>query len=315
MPVPYVSINPSKKREVQAILDYNFDMKLYVIGNGFDLAHGMETSYGKYLSYVKQKSNDNNKWSDILDYYPEDHKFWSDAERYICKIEREPFLALKKYFGVCLLEELLIKIRDSFESFIINAEQKIDLLPTIFKLDSNAFFLTFNYTSVLEELYKIDANRIIHLHNTTGDAVLRQFYKLDANELVLGHGPQPTDYFFWSDSQVGSDKDYIQFRNKTQKNTQEIIRKNGLWEILAKLQKHITEVVFFGFSFAPADKDCINTINMFISPQRAKYIVYYHIEDGETDNDAIERLSNNMIASAVNPNDFVFLNGDITNAI
>ena len=55
MPVPYVSINPSKKREVQAILDYNFDMKLYVIGNGFDLAHGMETSYGKYLSYVKQK--------------------------------------------------------------------------------------------------------------------------------------------------------------------------------------------------------------------------------------------------------------------
>ena len=84
-------------------------MKLYVIGNGFDLAHGLKTSYHDYYSFVKDNANKENGWDIILDYYPKDHEFWSDAETNICLIDRNRFLEQKRVFNITDIDILLVK--------------------------------------------------------------------------------------------------------------------------------------------------------------------------------------------------------------
>lgn len=273
-------------------------MKVYVIGNGFDLAHNLHTSYHHYREYIKKHADKNNGWGVILEYYPEDHEFWSDAETNICKINRERFLEPKLAFYFSDLDVLFAKIHESFERFIIDNEKTIDTSQQLFKFDEDALYLTFNYTSVLEEVYKIPSEKIIHLHNTAGDAVLRRYFNLDSNEIVLGHGPNFRHYFFYSDVIIGGDKDYIAFRNKTLKNTGEIIKMHNLDLRLLRIQKYVDEVVFYGFSFSPNDQEYVQKIMMCLSLPQTKYKLYYHVGEKETDDYVIKRFTDNMIKCA-----------------
>ena len=49
-------------------------------------------------------------------------------------------------------------------------------------IDVNGAFLTFNYTSTLEDLYAVPDIRVLHIH---GEA------KLSDSELILGHAWNP----------------------------------------------------------------------------------------------------------------------------
>ena len=277
--------------------------KLYIIGNGFDLAHKLTTSYRDYYSFVKENANKSNGWDIILEYYPEYHEFWSDAETNICLINRSRFLDLKRVFNVTDIDILLSKIRESFESFIINVEKQVDGLEPEFELDMNSLFLTFNYTSVLESVYKIPEDNVVHLHNTAGDAVMKRYFGfLDSDEIVLGHGPNYRHFLFWSDNTIGNDKDYISFRNKTLKNSSEIIKKYNLQYKLLKLQKIIDEVVFYGFSFSPNDQEYVQTLFMCLSLPTTKFKLFYYVKDGETDQEVVERYQDNIIKCACDPN-------------
>ncbi|MGM9873488.1 MAG: AbiH family protein [Bacilli bacterium] len=200
-------------------------MKLYIIGNGFDLAHGLHTSYSDYFSFVKKHASKYNGWDIILKYYPEEHEFWSDAETNICKINLSRFIDLKRNSKPCDLNILLDKIHESFEQFIINAEKDVEKLKRKFIIDTNSIFISFNYTSVLENVYQVPSNRVIHLHNFINNPAPNKFFALDHNDLVLGHGPDISRYFYYVlPLYVGSDKDYISFRQNTLKNSSKIIK-------------------------------------------------------------------------------------------
>ncbi|MBQ7617166.1 bacteriophage abortive infection AbiH family protein [bacterium] len=309
MPVPYVSINPSKKREVQVVLTYNLDMKIYVIGNGFDIAHGLKTSYADYLLYIKEHANKDNGWGIILEYYPKDHEFWSDAETNICNINRQRFLEPKRAFpDFCDLDVLLRKIRESFAKFILEVESHVADIKPKFTLDRNAIYITFNYTDVLEEVYKIPNNKVIHLHNSVYNSAMKYLFNIDADEIVLGHGPNYRHFVFWADQIIGNDKDYISFRNNTLKNTSSIIAKYGIQEILLRIQKYVDEVVFYGFSFSPNDQEYVQTIAMCLPLPITKYKLYYFVKDGEIEENVIERFTNNMIKCAFDINKTTMIN-------
>lgn len=56
-------------------------MKLYIIGNGFDMAHGLKTSYGAFDKYLTEYHED---WHQILGamYKKNDPNWlWKDYER------------------------------------------------------------------------------------------------------------------------------------------------------------------------------------------------------------------------------------------
>ena len=66
--------------------------KLYIIGNGFDLHHGLRTSYANFRDdYIKKKSSV--LWNDLLDIYGDtpqnDNLWWKDFENMLGKVDYE----------------------------------------------------------------------------------------------------------------------------------------------------------------------------------------------------------------------------------
>ncbi len=53
-------------------------MRLYIIGNGFELAHNLKTSYMDFKKYIEQKYNE--FYKELIDIY-DDSRLWSDFER------------------------------------------------------------------------------------------------------------------------------------------------------------------------------------------------------------------------------------------
>lgn len=145
------------------------------IGNGFDLAHGLPTSWRDFQTYINAKMLENGSGSycskqfeDMLNEYSEDlkeYEFWSDVESYLGKkgegcdstestielidFTKEFTLLFQKY--LVEVEEILfpeISVKDVTKQYI----------------DSFDIIVTANYTNTLEKLYEISSKKIIHIH-------------------------------------------------------------------------------------------------------------------------------------------------------
>lgn len=65
-----------------------------------------------------------------------------------------------------------------------NAEVKKDFENLLIE-DENNFFITFNYTKTLEEIYGINENYICHIHG----------YIDEDSNILVGHGEKYKDYY------------------------------------------------------------------------------------------------------------------------
>lgn len=176
-------------------------MKLFVIGNGFDIGHGIPCKYYNFREYL----NDNRE--DILEVMEKfyntgnDSELWSDFET---SLERDiNYDLLSEIIGenspnfgsddfrdgdwydaqIYIEEEcdeLLEMIRSGFEEWI--ASLKISEVKKRYDLDGTALYLTFNYTNVLEKVYNISISNILHIHNKVGE------------ELIFGHGKKVDEF-------------------------------------------------------------------------------------------------------------------------
>ena len=169
---------------------------LYIIGNGFDLHHGINSSYHNFMDWL----NDNHcdvMWKVDEIYGICDDEWWSDFEnqlasldaiRYSSEIafENRPDLTSDHCDRMWndaeievenQLEELYTAIRKCFHKWIQQLKspleaKKIDLISR------NSVFIIFNYTKTLENLYGINQHNIFHIHGC-----------VDENEdFILGHG-------------------------------------------------------------------------------------------------------------------------------
>lgn len=176
-------------------------MKLYVIGNGFDIGHGIRCKYSHFQEYL------NNNRGDILEvmskFYciEKESELWSDFE---ASLERDiDYDSLSEIFGEnspnfasddfrdgdwydaqIYIEqecaELLKRIRSGFEEWISSLE--ISQTKKKYNLSRSALYITFNYTDVLEKIYNIPLLNILHIHNKVGE------------ELIFGHGKSLDDF-------------------------------------------------------------------------------------------------------------------------
>ena len=162
-------------------------MKLYIIGNGFDLNHGRKTSYWDYKNYLSERYPDlvykfdsveytkgadvnvDNRWSDLenaLQLYYE-AAFSEIVENYYPNLysERTPgwddiSIEVSNRYG--FLKKFT---RDCFYEWIEGENQKT--IEDYYKrndVDFKSCFVTFNYTNTLETLYNIPAKHILHIH-------------------------------------------------------------------------------------------------------------------------------------------------------
>ncbi len=125
---------------------------LYIIGNGFDLHHGLRTSYANFRDdYIKKKSFV--LWNDLLDIYgsapQKDDLWWKDFENMLGKVDYESLTKLHngEAIGFMKVKNLMKgKLPPLFGKWIKDIDSQIDVtkIELMDDIDANSMFFTFN---------------------------------------------------------------------------------------------------------------------------------------------------------------------------
>ena len=182
--------------------------ELFIFGNGFDLAHRLETQYSDFRNYLNTHDSDTKWFLDSLEesYHVNDdtdsvQNWWrtfeyglGDSFDFITEFEAQAectFSSMMDDEGETMpdVESTLEAYWKPFYEYIQNLNMwmlkwvsTIDLssvAPKYKRLINNKkfLFLTFNYTELLEDIYKIEEKNILHIHGSLSDG-----------NVVIGHG-------------------------------------------------------------------------------------------------------------------------------
>ena len=290
----------------------NAPERLIVLGNGFDLAHGLHT---RYLDFLKTVQCENSSFYEAVCQYIPENALWRNFEEALACLDDEQlrddnscyllgygddnwrdsahhdfqymigeFLSFSKYIPEYFLD--WIKAVDTSAHKII----PLDIF------NDNSIYLNFNYTDTLEKVYSISEDRILYIH---GKALRNDF-------LVVGHHDEgliqedeepafETEeekelYYENYDEDVRITeanaiiKDY--FIN-TFKNTDEIIEKySGFFEILAGVH----EIHIYGHSLSDIDFNYFLEIRNRTSDKSIWRISYHNDKDYVNANMFVKKL-------------------------
>lgn len=172
---------------------------LYIIGNGFDLHHDIQCSFLDFMEWIKK--NDASLFFKLTQVYSNawEHDWWSDFENNLAQLDinyyanRKGNLYDPEYIKEGSIEEKTecasqkiieefdrIKgpLRNDLQKWLSEAYGNCQKDKTIQIPNEDSIFLTFNYTKTLEDIYKINANQVYHIHGVID--------KKDS--IVVGHG-------------------------------------------------------------------------------------------------------------------------------
>lgn len=162
-------------------------MKLYICGNGFDLHHGLKTSYLDYKNYLKNVHPDAiQDFEDIVRVSDDRAVSWSSIEE---SLGVDYTKMLLKYADLDSTYENFEKYMDSSYSFVeneletafrgltnfitnftgkfllewLNSIDTSKVIPDL-ELTNEDVYLYFNYTDTLEAVYKINKDNILYIH-------------------------------------------------------------------------------------------------------------------------------------------------------
>lgn len=173
--------------------------KLYIIGNGFDLQHGMKSRYWDFREYLEEIDRD---LVEKLEEYFGSDALWSDFEETLAYLDTEQIVDecmdyLQSYgaedwsdayhhdyqYEVQRRIDLITKtLKERFTEWILQLRLPGTSKQNMVHIDSKAIFINFNYTDTLERLYRVSTDKILYIHDKA----------MDTNStLVLGHGRNP----------------------------------------------------------------------------------------------------------------------------
>jgi Bacteriophage abortive infection AbiH len=280
-------------------------MKLYIIGNGFDLRHGLPTSYRNFYHFAKDTLEE------LVDSYfhidTSGDRPWNDFESRLSTfdsqifydeynftdIRSEDFKPSDVYgFSDELVEradELVNGIREQFREWVEGVD--VSSASKLFRFESNSRFINFNYTSTLQSVYGVEDSRILHIHGRAG-----------VDSLVFGHGvtiveepefdPESgeSNRTMFSDAEASSKYPLHAFR----KPVEEIIQNNQ--SQFTTLQAS-AEIVVIGHSLNDVDLPYFREIAKGAASSR--WVVYCH------DQSDLAHHRQQLIRSGVRPESIV----------
>ena len=304
----YLDINKSNIREA-ILFSERKPLKLYVIGNGFDVHHNVNSRYSNYLGWLKENKKDLYKKVTALYEGAESDEWWGDFETNLGRIWLRPIVSnaafvnqpneddMEKMRSLYTMggaddineqfSEVISGIKDSFHDWVLSLN-KADYGKIVCIEKDNSFFINFCYTMTLEELYGIPNNDVLHIH---GSQVNEQF--------VLGHGtsrdeldesakePLPEFTKFDDPSEYGLDVQEDEITSNARiaaveqvlsikKDVDSIINTNK--RTFDNLQS-VEKVFIWGMSFSPVDKPYLDKIVNSVSDNAKFQASYYSLTD------------------------------------
>ncbi|MDE5988699.1 MAG: bacteriophage abortive infection AbiH family protein [Duncaniella sp.] len=180
--------------------------RLYIIGNGFDRHHNINSSYEHFAYWLKKHDRQVfETYRRVCDY----DALWCDFERSMAFVSRSYFLDLAMPFlpslkgreaenlttaeiflsgdwGADFAIELVGRLKKRFSQWISSIKTPDDYQTRKIHIEQKARFLTFNYTDFLESQYGIESRRINYIHGKRGSK---------SKGLIVGHGENGDDIF------------------------------------------------------------------------------------------------------------------------
>ena len=252
---------------------------LYIVGNGFDLAHGLKTKYNDFRNWLEESGFHSfvNRMEALYPDVKNANGEWNDIETALGHFKMKDVVAYdKKYTDCNSAENVVLPVGNNIKSVTASLSgnlwkwiKSVDLLKTkrMFLLNENALFVSFNYTLTLETVYEIPQDKAWHVHGSISDKT---------NVLVIGYGvdekfdnaPNPTAYNLTDvDKRRNMMTDLI-------KRVPLYIDKFHKWNNFPKM-KAIKHVKVIGHSCSKVDRAYFEDIANAISAD-ADWTFYYH---------------------------------------
>ena len=141
---------------------------LYIIGNGFDIAHSLKTRWTDFRDFLVKEDKD--LFEKVSDFF-KSTILWSDFEAALSSPDKELVCDLHKIFDIdissCIKEDLHEALKKRIRKI---SKEKV---PKLEKFNFSSFdrFITFNYTPTLELTYSIPSENILHIHGDSGNLI------------------------------------------------------------------------------------------------------------------------------------------------
>ena len=112
-----------------------YRQQLLILGNGFDLACGLDSTYNDFFDFIFRKGWTNNYWYDIFETLSNDNSLttnnWSDIEtRILLELQNIEFLYEKKIFQIGNYLDRENQIEDEINDYFSNNSENIFFKPT-----------------------------------------------------------------------------------------------------------------------------------------------------------------------------------------
>lgn len=259
---------------------------LYIIGNGFDKHHNIESGYWDFHTWLLDK--DKELVDQIDELYDYDQDLWGNFEVELGNLDVvEKAQEIYSEHSVNLLSDhydreyhegqivagdtiggIYNKIRAYFPEWVKSLG---DADPKMFlKLEDDSYFITFNYTDTLINLYKIPEKDILFIHGRSA---------IDGDKLVLGHGKSADQVK--AESEKGIDENtempYVETVwaierqvNMMRKQTENIIADNqAVWESI----KEVEHIYIYGCSLTEVDLPYFKQIASVVDTAKVEWEV------------------------------------------
>ena len=279
---------------------------LHIIGNGFDLRHGIASRYTDFKKYA-WKHNKHGYFLGLLETcYPDvnptngELELWCDLEaalgnpnieaaftattediemeeehegRYQAEMEDAPGFFLSMMFEHFHL---------IFEEWLNQVDINVDRIDNIPHFDRNGLFFSFNYTDTLELLYNIPRDHINYIHgrrNSTDELIVGHCNDINGDE-HLSTDPIIYEYQAY--------KNIAELINEEQKKVSDILYFNSdYWNSLVNVDK----VVVYGHSLANVDlpyfKKIVNSVQ-----KNAEWYISIFYQNPEEKQEEVEKVKN-----------------------
>ena len=262
---------------------------LYIIGNGFDISHDIESRYSNFKQWVQTQGN--TRLIGLMDtFFSNKRDLWCDVETALGEYDEE------NIFDYCRPDEdidydhmmrsvaavedapdwLFKPVLDEFLESFSNWVDAIDITMAKRKLSlgRDSKYLTFNYTETLETVYGIPGTNVKHIH---GNRLVK------GDEYIIGHNNLKSDKLHvTTDGELYFEQDtknkIIGWMNGVYKDTQNIIRQNlGFFNSLSVI-KHI---VVIGHSLYDVDWAYFDEVVKHVGENALWIFHYFSKEDAD----------------------------------
>lgn len=269
--------------------------RLYIIGNGFDIHHGIPSKYSDFKRYLSDSDHSLLKLVEEYLPYRED---WSNLEQALANIDTHYVVDRASEYLVpysaedwsdsyhhdysfeigTIIKGLSEGLKTRFTEWItdLHIPSPAKVGTKILNLDMAATYLTFNYTSTLSTTYKVPRANVLYIH---GEAESQN------QDIILGHGWNPRDIPSLNnvpnpaslDTRVMEGNEIInRYFGVTFKNTSSIIAANqSFFNGLSDMSK----IYVLGHSISEVDIPYFNTIIQSINADKVHWRISYHGND------------------------------------